>query len=86
MSARWIVDGQNAETGPAELRSCGRDGTLSAAIAIEARRPALGPELQLRYRAAVTMPCAPDIDLPRCRALRRRCQVCCGVNGRTGSC
>ncbi|AEV73457.1 hypothetical protein A9W98_34150 [Mycobacterium gordonae] len=65
VSARWIVDGQNADTGPAELRSCGRDGALSAAIAIEARRPALGPELQLRYRAAVTMPCAPDIDLPR---------------------
>jgi hypothetical protein len=65
VSARWIVDGQNADTGPAELRSCARDGPLSAAIAIEARRPALGPELQLRYRAAVTMPCAPDLDLPR---------------------
>ncbi|MBZ4521884.1 TniQ family protein [Mycobacterium avium subsp. hominissuis] len=65
VSARWIVDGQNADTGPAELRSCGRDGPLSAAIAIKVRRPALGPELQLRYRAAVTMPCAPDIDLPR---------------------
>lgn len=65
LSARWIVEGQNANTGPAELRSCGRDGPLAAAIAIEGRRPALGPELQLRYRATVTMPCPPDLDLPR---------------------
>jgi len=64
VSARWIVDGQNANTAPADLRSCGRDGPLSAVIAIGARRPALGPELQLRYRAAVSMPCAPDLDLP----------------------
>jgi TniQ len=69
VSARWIVDGQNSDTGPAELRSCNRDGPLSAAIAIEARRPALGPELQLRYRAAVTMPCAPDINLPRAASI-----------------
>lgn len=63
--ARWIVDGQNADTGPAELRSCANDGALSAAIAIEARRAALGPELQLRYSAAVTIPCAPDLDISR---------------------
>lgn len=62
--ARWIVRGQNADTGPAELRSCARDGELSAAIAIEARRPDLGPELQLRYRAAVAVPCAPDLGPP----------------------
>lgn len=69
VTARWIVDGQNANTGPAELRSCVHDGRLSAAIAIEARRPSLGPELQLRYRAAVTMPCAPDLDMARAASI-----------------
>lgn len=68
-SARWLVDRQNADTGPAELRTVGRDGPLSAAVVIAARRPALGPELQLRYRAAVTVPCAPDLDVSRVRII-----------------
>jgi hypothetical protein len=34
--AHWLVDGQNADTGPAELRSCTRDGTIAAAIVIDA--------------------------------------------------
>lgn len=34
---RRFIEGQNAHTGPAELRSCPRDGDVPAAIAIKAR-------------------------------------------------
>jgi hypothetical protein len=60
--ARPFIERQNADTGPAELRSCPRDGVAPAAIAIEARSHDMGPELQLRYRTAITMPCVPDLD------------------------
>jgi hypothetical protein len=63
--ARPFMEGQNADTGPAELRSCPRDGTVAAAIAIAARRQEVGPELQLRYRTAITLPCVPDLDTSR---------------------
>ena len=67
--ARWLVDGQNADTGPAELRSCVHDDPLAAAIIIAASNVRLGPELQLRYRTAVTVPCAPDLDMNRVRSI-----------------
>ena len=60
---------QNADTGPAELRSCPRDGVVPAAIAIKARSYDMGPELQLRYRTAVTMPCVPDLDTDRVQSI-----------------
>jgi hypothetical protein len=67
--ARWLVDGQNADTGPAELRSCRRDHEIAAAVAISACDPALGPEPQLRYRTGISMPCVPDFDLPRAQLI-----------------
>ena len=63
--ARWLVDGQSADTGPAELRSCRRDHKIAAAIVISASDPNLGPEPQLRYRTGISKPCIPDFDLPR---------------------
>jgi len=67
--ARPFIEGQNADTGSAELRSCPRDGIVPAAIAIEARSHDMGPELQLRYRTAVTMPCVPDLDAYRVQGI-----------------
>jgi len=29
----------------------------------------MGPELQLRYRTAVTMPCVPDLDTDRVQSI-----------------
>jgi hypothetical protein len=66
---RPFFDGQNADTGPAELRSCPRDGVIASAIAIKARSRDMGPELQLRYRTAITMPCAPDLDADRVQSI-----------------
>ncbi|MBN3511535.1 TniQ family protein [Mycolicibacterium septicum] len=60
-AARWFIAGQNATTGPAEIRSCARDNEISAAIALKARSAEMGPELQLRYRTATTMPYAPSL-------------------------
>ncbi len=60
MAARWFIAGQNATSGPAEIRSCVRDSDIAAAIVLEARNADLGPELQLRYRSATTLPCAPS--------------------------
>lgn len=67
--ARPFIEGQNADTGPAELRACPRDGVVPAAIAIKARSYDMGPELQLRYRAAMTMPCVPDLDADRVQSI-----------------
>ena len=67
--ARWLVDGQNADTGPAELRTCDRDGWMPVAIVLTASRSRLGPELQLRYRTAITQPCAHDVDLDEVRSI-----------------
>jgi TniQ len=67
--ARWLVEGQNADTGPAELRSCRRDHEIAAAIVISACDPAMGPEPQLRFRTGISMPCAPDFGLPRARLI-----------------
>lgn len=67
--ARWLVDGQNGDTGPAELRSCRRDHDLAAAIAISACDPGLGPESQLRYRTGISLPCAADFGLSRAQLI-----------------
>jgi hypothetical protein len=60
--SRWLIDGQNRDTGPAELRSCRRDTQIATAIVVRASDVYMGPELQLRYRSAITMPCAPHLD------------------------
>lgn len=67
--ARWLVNGQNADTGPAELRSCTHDAPLATAIILRASDDRLGPELQLRYRTAVTVPCVPDLDAERVESM-----------------
>jgi hypothetical protein len=67
--ARWLIDGQNADTGPAELRSCARDGTIASAIVIEASSYSMGPELELRYRTWIDSPCAPDLDQRRIQSI-----------------
>lgn len=66
---RPFIEGQNADTGPAELRSCSRDSAVPSAIAIKARSRDMGPELQLRYRTAITMPCAPDLGAHRVQTI-----------------
>jgi hypothetical protein len=58
--ARWLIEGQIRDTGPAELRSCRRDTQIATAIMIRASDVYMGPELQLKYRSAITMPRAPD--------------------------
>lgn len=63
--AHSIIQGQNADTGPAEIRSCARDSEVAAAIALKARSAEMGPELQLRYRTATPMPCAPRLGQNR---------------------
>ena len=67
--ARPYVEGQNADTGAAELRSCPRDGVIPAAIAIKASTPWMGPELELRYRSVTTVPRAPNRDADRTRGM-----------------
>lgn len=67
--ARPFIEGQNADTGPAELRSCPRDGGIPTAIVIKARSRDMGPELQLRYRTAIDMPCVPDLDARRVQSI-----------------
>ena len=65
--ARPYLWGQNADTGAAELRSCARDGVIPAAIAIKASIPWMGPELELRYRAATAVPQPPRGNVNRAR-------------------
>lgn len=60
LAARWFIAGQNATSGPAEIRSCVRDSDIAAAIVLKARSANMGPELQLRYGSATTLPCAPS--------------------------
>jgi hypothetical protein len=67
--ARSFIAGQNADTGPAELRSCARDDDLAAAVVMRARSIYMGPELQLRYRTAITMPCAPDLEVRQVQSI-----------------
>jgi hypothetical protein len=67
--ARSFIAGQNADTGPAELRSCARDDDIAAAVVMRARSIYMGPELQLRYRTAITMPCAPDLDVGQVQSM-----------------
>jgi hypothetical protein len=67
--ARWLVDGQNVATGPTELRSCFHDDPLATSIIVGASESRFGPELQLRYRTAVTVPCAPDLDIRRVKSI-----------------
>ncbi|MDV3131370.1 hypothetical protein [Mycobacterium sp. 29Ha] len=59
--ADWLIRGQNADTGPAELRSCVKDDPNAAAIVIKASAGRLGPELQLRYRVSTPTPTAPNL-------------------------
>ena len=63
MRARWLIRGQNADTGPAELRSCSQDNGVATAIVIKASTERLGPELQLRYRSGSAVPSAPNFHL-----------------------
>ena len=84
--ARPFIEGQNADTGPTELRSCPRDGVIPAAIAIKARSYDMGPELQLRYRTAVTMPCVHDLDTDRVHSIAAALPPSCGRSGRSGCC
>lgn len=70
--ARSIIAGQNATTGPAEIRSCRRDGEISAAIVLKARSADLGPEQQLQYRTAAMMPRVPEPDPSRDRTMAAR--------------
>ncbi len=58
-AAQWFVEGQNACAASGEIGSCARDSTVAAAIVLKARSDSMGPELQLRYRTATAMPCAP---------------------------
>jgi len=58
--SRCLIEGQNADTGPAELRSCTQDERLAAAVVIKASSRRLGPELQLRYRSSTSSPQPPD--------------------------
>ncbi|OJZ63576.1 hypothetical protein BRW65_29705 [Mycobacterium paraffinicum] len=67
--ARWLIEGQNRETGPAELHSCPREGTVSAAIIIKASAAWMGPINQLRYRTALSTPRPPDPDPVRVQRL-----------------
>ena len=67
--ARPYLEGQNADTGAAELRSCPRDGVIPAAIAIKASTPWMGPELELRYHSVSTVPRAPNRDADRARGI-----------------
>lgn len=67
--ARSIIEGQNATTGPAEIRSCRRDGEIPAAIVLKARGADFGPEQQLQYRTATIMPRVPDPDPSRDRTM-----------------
>jgi hypothetical protein len=69
--ARWLVTGQNADTGPAEIRSCSRDDVQATAIILRARGPSLGPELQLRYRIPFRNPRVPHLDRPRVESIAR---------------
>lgn len=61
--ASWLIRGQNADTGPAELRSCSQDNGVATAIVIKASTERLGPELQLRYRSGSAVPSAPNFQL-----------------------
>jgi hypothetical protein len=67
--ARWLVDGQNVATGPTELRSCFHDDPLATSIIVGASESRFGPELQLRYRTAVTVPCSPDLDIRHVKSI-----------------
>lgn len=40
--ARWLIEGQNADTGPAEMRSCSRDTPMATAIIARASDARLG--------------------------------------------
>lgn len=61
-AARWFIEGQNVTVGPAEIRSCARDSKVAAAIVLKARSDDMGPELQLRYRTATALACAPGLS------------------------
>ena len=63
------VEGQNADTGAAELRTCSNDGVIPAAVMIKASTPWMGPELQIRYRAVTTVPKAPNRGADRARGM-----------------
>jgi len=57
---RWLVDGQDAKGRQTELLWCRTDDSLAAAITIQASRQHLGPQGDLRYRAATLAPEAPQ--------------------------
>lgn len=56
---RWLVDGQDAKGRQADLLWCRTDDSLAAAITIQASRQHLGPQGDLRYRAATLASEAP---------------------------
>jgi transposase len=63
--AHWLVDGQNKETGPAELHSCSLEGIIPAGIIIKASAKGMGAIGQLRYRTALPTPSPPHPDRRR---------------------
>ncbi len=67
--ARWLIEGQNRETGPAELHSCSHEGMISTAIIIKASAARLGAIGQLRYRTALPTPRPPDPEPLRLQCL-----------------
>lgn len=67
--ARSFLEGQNAITGPAELRSCPKDSDVAVAVVLKARTADLSLDHQLRYRATSTAPCLPNPDPHRVRVM-----------------
>lgn len=67
--ARSFLEGQNAITGPAELRSCPKDSDVAVAVVLKARTADLSLDHQLRYRATSPAPCLPNPDPHRVRVI-----------------
>lgn len=67
--ARSFLEGQNAITGPAELRSCPKDSDVAVAVVLKARTADLSLDQQLRYRVTSPAPCLPNADPNRVRVM-----------------
>ena len=67
--ARSFLEGQNAITGPAELRSCPKDSDVAVAVVLKARTADLSLDDQLRYRVTSTAPSLPNPDPRRVRVM-----------------
>lgn len=67
--ARSFLEGQDAMTGPAELRSCPKDSDVAVSVVLKARTADLSLDHQLRYRVTSTAPCLPNPDPHRVRGI-----------------